>query len=555
MDIRLQLQVKKHPQAYVTLYKNEVEKMRGMIKISKIDPEAKNPELCSLLVFLPHVSEHYDEDIAGDIFTYALDYYTVLDKSLSQSAITAVILLKKSKQIGPEIFYTNAIPLIEEMDKRTKTVFIQFLLAEIIRDKEHWGQIQDVLDTAIRSGVEAHSKRAAYIYMHLVSRGAWADQSATEKIFSLLLKSPAVVINFIFMYMLDKIELVVREEEIEIPEETQKRKTKIKRETKGDTRRKERQKKEIEKKIAKREEKKQMKEPNLVVLLERLGDKGPRYAAKVFRQVKASEHAPELKLKMAQIVARMGFYYKINIKGFLGYMTRFLFPHQKNLPAVFSAIAQSIHENTEGKEVEATCEVIVENFCNEYKDDDIIAYGINALRAIIRRYPESAKYQCIEDVLDYRRSKKRQAATASTALKKMVAEAERAHLKGKEDSDEGDDGSDGSSEGDRDDRDEEEDDDNDSDNNDSDDDESNSIEDSNEFVTEEAISKIRVKPTKEEMKERAIAEKVKRKKKELPTTNRVKQKERNYTVRKTKRKIIGKKISSKAKKGQKRKKY
>ncbi|KAI5185388.1 protein SDA1 [Nematocida homosporus] len=558
MDIRLQLQIKKDPKSYADLYRNEVDKLRGMIKISKLDPAARNPELCSLLVFLPHISSHFEDSIAGDIFSYTLDYYSLLDKSMAHSAITSITTLKKTKQIGPEIFYKQAIPLVEEMDKRTKTVFIQFLIAEMIRDSEHWGLIKEILLQAVKSGVEAHAKRAAYIFMHMVSRGAWMDSESAEIVFKLVLDSPSVVVGFVFMYLLDKVELVVKEEDIEIPDEKNKR-SKIKRETSADKRKQAKAKKELQKKLEAKKERLENKEPNIVLLLQQIEDKGPSYGAKIFKRIKTSNHSSDIKLQMAQVVSRIACYYQITIKGFLGYMLRFMFPHQEKLPQVFAAIAQSIHEETPSKEVEAICNSIVEHFCSDYKDDEVIAYGINSLRAIIKRYPEASKYACINHVLDYRRTGKARAVTASHSLKKMLKEAAKAATKltpaaslpeEAMESDSSEDlpykerladeahlyceglSNDGNSDTEEESLEESIDSEN---------------EDPNGFVTEEAISKIRKKATKEEMIEKAKADKHQRKQKDLPSTNREKQKETNYTVRKTKRKAIGKKLSKSVK--------
>ncbi|EIJ87460.1 protein SDA1 [Nematocida parisii] len=548
MDIRLQLQIKKDPANYTSLYMNELEKMRGMMKISKLDPQAKNQELCSLLTFLPHISKNYSEDISNDIFNYALDYYNLLERSLSQAVITSIIILKKTKQIGPDVFYKNAIILIEEMDKRTKTVFIQFLISEIIRDKEHKELIQNVLVDTIESRIEAHSKRAVYIFIHLISRDVWKDQNTTELLFKIILKSSSVVINFIFMYLLDRVRLTITEEEIEI-QANNKTNQKIKRETRADKKKKERQTKALNKKLEEKKEK-QNSDPNIIKLLNRLGEKGPFYASKLFKLIKASEHKMEIKLMMAQIVSRIISHYKINIKGFLGYMMRFLFPHQDKLPSVFAAIAQSIHEGTEEKEVEAVCDLIVENFCSDYKDDDIIAYGINSIRAIVKRYPGAVEYDCIKRIMDYRKMKKRRAVVASTSLKKMIREINR-QKEGEfmesedEDVDESNDesGSDVFLSGEEDSYVEE------SESESEGDDESilSSTDNPHGFVTEEMIGKIRTKSTREEKMATSKAEKRQKKKREHTGTNKEKQKTTNYTVRRTKRVSIPKKITKKRK--------
>lgn len=555
MDIRLQLQVRKDPESHKSLYLNEVEKMRGMLRISRMDPSAKNPELCNLLVFIPSISHNYKEEIiSGDIFNYALDCYSVLEKGLAHAAVTAIIILKKSKQIDASVFYRQTIPLIETMDKRTKTIFIQFLVSEICRDISNWEIIKDILYTAIKSGVEAHAKRAAYIFIHMISRNIWTDKETTEKVFDLLLgPSSSSVVNFIFMYLLDKLQLTVKEEDIDMPEETKKG-TKIKKETLADKKKKEKKKKEIEKKKAKQAEKLAEKEPNIITLLKRIEGRGPYYAARIFKSIKSSEHSHELKLKMAQVVSRIAAYHKVTIKGFLGYMGRFMFPHQDNLPLVFSSIVQSIHLDVPTKEVEAVCEMIIDNFCSDHRDDEVIAYGVNALKEIIKRYPAAAKYDCVQFVLSFKKVKKQKAATASFALRKMIREAEKAVQQTKEEIDIGDSDVDDS--------------DNYNSNTASNEDENElpseymedgftstleecdsiSDEDPNGFVPEEKIGKIRKKATKEEMIEKAKAEKYKRKKKDLPSTNKEKQKEKNYTIRKTKRKAIGKKLSKRAKK-------
>lgn len=535
MDVRLQQEVKKNPFLHLELIKNEVDKLRVMLRLSKMDPGAKNAELEQLLLFLPSVAHNCSEDVSGDIFTYALDYYPVLEKGLSQALITSLINLKKLKRIGPEVFYKQTIPLVEEMDKMTKTVFLQFLISEIIRDAKHWPLIRSVLAEAVKSGSEAHAKRAAYIFLHLIGRDVWKDAETSEKMFELLLIASASVTHFILLYLLDRVHLTVKEEDIDIPEITRRR-SKIKKETKSDQKKKEQEKKERAKKIAKKERAAQEKEPNIVVHLSRMQEKGEKYAVLLFKSLKKAEYAAETKLQMAQVISRVVAYHHLRLKGFLGYMTRFMFPHQTQLPVVFSAIAQAIHQDTPPKEVEAICEVIVNNFCSEHRDDDVISYGINSLRVLIKRYPAASKYQCIQLVLRYRRSLKRKAACASDALRKMLFEAGRAERKLATEQRKAEEEcelveeevqsdyqcSDQCSQEDSQDAD-------------------SSSEQPFGFVPEEAISKIRKKTTKEEMVEKAKAEKYKRKSKPLPTSNKEKQKKKNYTVRKTKRRIIPKK--------------
>ncbi|KAI5159939.1 protein SDA1 [Nematocida ausubeli] len=562
MDIRLQLQIKRDPKSFTSLYKNEVEKLKGMIKISKLDPQAKNKELASLLTFLPHISKHFSEDISTEIFNFALDYYTLLNKAISQAVITAISTLKKTKQLGPEIFYKQAIPLIESMDKRTKTTFLQFLIAEIIRDVEYKEIIQNILKNTVKSGVEMHSKRAAYIYMHLISRNTWTDEKSTEIVFKIIEFAPETVIKFILRYLLDRVQLVITEEEVDMP--SRKTDLKIKRETKADKKRNERKEKLILKKLAEKKEKELEKLPNIVILINRIKN-APEITAKLFKLVKKSTYSSEVKLLLVQVISRMIAYCKITVKGFMSYMMRFLFPHENELPTVFATISQAIHENTLEKEVEAVCDLIVENFCSDFRDDEVIAYGINSLRMIIRRFPKAVAYASIGRVITgYKKMNKRKAQTAASALKKMVreinergndlddeiTELESDYATDEEITTNGNDTP-------------KEDISPNSNNNDyfstqsenegyssESETESNGFEnetddDSNGFVTEEMIGKIRRKATREEKIAKAKAEKREKKEREHTGTNKEKQKTTNYTVRKTKRMIIPKKKSKK----------
>lgn len=529
MDVRLEYQLRKNPSNYGDVFTAEAEKMRSLMGVSRMDPSSKLPELCGLLVFLSSVAHHYDEDISCEIFNYAIGHFADLDKSLGKAVVTAITNLKKSKRIDPGVFYRNVVPLIEEMDKRTKTVFVQFLVSEIARDAGHWDAIKAVLSDAIAAGTEAHSKRASYIYLHMVSRGVWADSGSAAKVFEILLAGPPVVAKFVAMYLLDRVELVVREEEADAPlDEAPKRSTKIKRETKADKRKAEQHKKALQKRRLGEEEGRESKEPNITTLLRRLGPEGMQYGKKVFAKLKASTCRLDTRLRLAQVVSRIICFYQAAVKGFLPYMTRFMFPHQKFLPIVLSCIVQGVHEESDPGEVEAMCELIVENFCQDYRDDDIIAYGVNALRAILARNSSVAKSRCIRTVLDYKKLHKSQAVVASSALKKMLSELEppsSGHAEAASDSDPDSDSADGCSSP-----------------------ASDAPESGNaEFVTEEEIASARKKKSKEQIVQKARAIKKKRRgKKASATTNKEKQKEKNYTVRKAKRKVQGKKLSREA---------
>jgi hypothetical protein len=504
MDIRLQQQMRQDPSSYADVYKEEAERLRSLIKLSKRDPGIKIPGLPALLVSLSTLSKHFKESIAGDLFEYSVESFKEMDRSLRQAAVTAIVNLKKSKEIDAEVFYRRAIPLVEEMDRRTKTIFIQFLVSELMREKGEWPAAKKIFSCVIDEGTEAHSKRASYIYTHMVSRGAWGDRESAEKVFQMVVNGCVPVVRFVSLYLLDRIELTVKEEEID---EGEGRKTsKIKRRTRADERREKREKMGRERR---RKGKVEERSPNICRLLEVLGEEGKKYALGIFKRLKKEGLKLDLKLRLAQIVSRIVSFHRLKPKDFLSHMTRFMFPHQRMLPIVLSCIVESIHEESDLREVEGVCKIIVENFCRDYCDDEIIAYGVNAVRMILRRNRGVARFKCIEEITDYRRIGKQQAVAAGTALRKMVRAVEEQKEEELE---------------------------------------SESLpHEKIQFVSEENIKEIRKKKSKEEIVEGA-RQSLRKEKKSRASTNKEKQKEKNHAVRRGKRQLPGKKLRRKSRK-------
>lgn len=526
MDVHLQEILKKDPQNYSDVFFRELQRMKGLMEISRMDPGEKSPDLCSLLVFLSSVSHNYPSDISAAVFSYVLGSYQDMDKSLRQSSITALIHLKKKKLLGPELlFYQKTFPLVEEMDSRTKVIFVSFLLKEIERDREMWPAIKEMLLSAAEGGNEALSKRASYIYIALSHRGCWRTAEDIKHVFGMLVGPYASTVKFLTLFLLDKTVLSVEEQEREGGEKrpapsNKKGGSKIKRESKADIRQAER--------LRKKEEKEE-RQSNLLLLLEKVGEKeGLRFLKGTFEGLKRSKLPLALRLSVAQVVARVVCHYQTYLKGFLTFMTRFMFPHQKLLPLALTAVVQSVNDGTDAGELEGICNLIVDNFCEEYCDDEIIAYGINAIGQLFKRSKKVGGFGVIARLVNYRKSKKRQAITASAALKKLLAgvgagaEEEEGESGAEEEESEG-----------------------------GEEEEEEAREDGKEFITEHVIADIRRRKNKQVVIERVReGKRVVSNNKKNPhasTTNKDKQKDNNYTVRRKKRRVQGKKLSSRTK--------
>lgn len=110
-------------------------------------------------------------------------------------------------------------------------------------------------------------------------------------------------------------------------------------------------------------------------------------AENLFKQLQSQNERFEVKLMHLDVISRLIGIHELFLFSFYPYITRFLQPHQRQVTRVMQFAAQASHELVPGEVVEPILKTIANNFITERNSSDVMAIGLNAVRAICTRCP------------------------------------------------------------------------------------------------------------------------------------------------------------------------
>ncbi|MES1918517.1 Protein SDA1, variant 3 [Bonamia ostreae] len=140
------------------------------------------------------------------------------------------------------------------------------------------------------------------------------------------------------------------------------------------------------------------------------------FSEKLFKKLKNCRDGFEMKILLMKLLSRVLSCHCLMLPGFLSFLQRYLQPHQKNVSAVLSALAQSIHSGVEKEELEPVLAVLAHNFVTDRSDVAVMTIGLNTIREICSRQPMAMDKTMLADLCQYKTSHSKPVAMAAKGL-------------------------------------------------------------------------------------------------------------------------------------------
>lgn len=139
-------------------------------------------------------------------------------------------------------------------------------------------------------------------------------------------------------------------------------------------------------------------------------------AEALFKQLQSQNERFEVKLMHLDVISRLVGIHELFLFSFYPYITRFLQPHQRQVTRVLQFAAQASHELVPGEVVEPVLKTIANNFITERNSSDVMAIGLNAVRAICSRCPLAMGEDLLRDLTLYKSYKEKSVMMAARSL-------------------------------------------------------------------------------------------------------------------------------------------
>lgn len=127
------------------------------------------------------------------------------------------------------------------------------------------------------------------------------------------------------------------------------------------------------------------------------------FAERLYRLLKGSNAAFEIKLLMMNVLSRFIAWHKLLVLDFYSFLLRYLQPHQRQVTQVLAYTAQATHALVPPDTLYPVLRAIADNFVSESAAEPVIAAGLNGIREICTRAPLAMTETLLQDLTGYKK--------------------------------------------------------------------------------------------------------------------------------------------------------
>lgn len=127
------------------------------------------------------------------------------------------------------------------------------------------------------------------------------------------------------------------------------------------------------------------------------------FAERLYRMLKGSTAAFEVKLLMMNVLSRFIAWHKLLVLDFYSFLLRYLQPHQRQVTQVLAYAAQATHSLIPPDTLYPVLRAIADNFVSEGAAEPVIAAGLNGVREICTRAPLAMTDTLLQDLTGYKK--------------------------------------------------------------------------------------------------------------------------------------------------------
>jgi len=137
---------------------------------------------------------------------------------------------------------------------------------------------------------------------------------------------------------------------------------------------------------------------------------------KLFKQMESMNERFEVKIMILDLISRLIGTHQLILLNYYPYIKKFLQPHQREVTKILQFVAQAAHDMIPPDVLEGVLDAIVNNFVTERNSGEVMAVGINAIRALCSRCPLVMNRDLLHDLTQYKSYKDKSVMMAARGL-------------------------------------------------------------------------------------------------------------------------------------------
>lgn len=139
-------------------------------------------------------------------------------------------------------------------------------------------------------------------------------------------------------------------------------------------------------------------------------------AERLYKRLEKMNERFEVKLMTMNFISRLIGVHQLYLPNFYPLVTRFLFPHQREVTKVMVFAAQAAHPLVPPDDLSPVLRTLADNFVTERYSNEVMAMGLNAIRELCARNPFCMSDSLLQDLTQYKTHKDKGVMMAARSL-------------------------------------------------------------------------------------------------------------------------------------------
>ena len=359
----------------------------------------------------------------------------ILTHELRKSVVQALVLLRNRRVVDPESILPVFLQMLGCPDKLLRTVLFSHVVNDVSRvvkvekNLKASSKMQSIVFQILNGDDFALAKKMFSITAELCRRKVWMEPKVVNVLAELCFSKDSTLSLSAVRFLLGNFTDQDLEEEEE--EEENARKAKDLREKaihKGSkkTRKRMRQQEKLKKQASKlekgKDEDEDGEEPTKASADGRafgpISDlhNSQKFAERLFSALRDTNFRFEIRLEFLNLLSRVICCHRLVLVNFYSFLLRYLKPGQRFVTQILAYAIQAVHKFVPVEAVQPVIKCLSVEFVNDRSAAEAIAVGLNSIREICSRLPESMDRDLLSDLVEYKKFKDKGVVVAARSL-------------------------------------------------------------------------------------------------------------------------------------------
>lgn len=438
----MQSNIKRDPQGYHDEFTLQWRHYQATLSLFLLHPSQGSNNFAELVTFISHVASCYPEEtssFATDIGGLLDKHGGVLDTSLRQTLVKALILLRNKQQLPPTELLPLLFRLFRIQDKTLRNLVFRHIVSDIKaankkgRNDRLNRSIQNFMYSILAEDHEPTAKRGLAVLTEMWRRHVWRDARTVNVIASATFHpSPRIMLAALKFFLgQDAQEGDGSDDEDEghnpdsktLPTAPTKEDIykAYKAGTSSSKKKKQKKLKRVLSAVKKQVRKDEGGYQESFAAMQLLND--PQgFAEKLFTRLQTGKERFETRLAMMQVLSRVIGVHKLLVLNFYPYLQKYMTPSQRDVTQILATLVQACHELVPPDTLEPVLRQLVDQFVHDRARPEVATIGLKVVREICTRTPLVMNPDLLQDLVEYRKFKDKAVSSAARGLASLFRE-------------------------------------------------------------------------------------------------------------------------------------